>query len=58
MRSLPSGTPVRIRAPRDLRGTTGTVLRPADGGYEVGYFTSGGFPMHVVLKPRHLAVLT
>jgi hypothetical protein len=57
MRQLQSGTPVRIRFPRALRGTVGTVLRPADGGYEVGFFSSRGRPEHAVLRPWKLVVI-
>jgi hypothetical protein len=57
MRQLQSGTPVRIRFPRALRGTHGTVLRPADGGYEVAFFSQRGRPEHAVLQPWKLTVL-
>ena len=57
MRELQAGTPVRIRLPRALRGTVGTVLRPTDGGYEVGFFSPRGRPEHAVLRPWKLAVL-
>jgi hypothetical protein len=57
MRQLQAGTAVRIRFPRTLRGTVGTVLRVTDGGYEIGFFTKRGRPEHAVLRPWKLAVL-
>lgn len=57
MRTLQPGTHVRIRWPRALRGTVGTVLRVADGGYEVGFLSERGRPEHAVLRPRQLTVV-
>ena len=56
VRRITSGTQVVIRAPRRLRGVNGTVLRPVDGGYEVGFLLDG-MPLHAVLRPRRLRVL-
>lgn len=57
MRTLQPGTHVRIRRPLALRGTIATVLRVADGGYEVGFISERGRPEHVVVRPRQLEVV-
>lgn len=56
MRRLNSGSRIRIVRPGALHGTAGIVLRAVSGGYEVGFTSASGTPLHAVVHPRWLRV--
>ena len=54
MQRIEPGSPVVLRRPRALRGTSAVVRRPVAGGWEVEYRSALGTPMHLVASERDL----